>query len=349
MLGVRPFRSIIRRVRITHGIALRWILLRVKQSMGRQPPFRCAKHGAPGTRPQLTGQNIARTASGRPKGFVRTVFRGAGRGAIAVALSASGIAQQQPRPEPPTETERQLLIEFSQSSSSELVTKYFERPPYPLFVIRRLIELADPVVVPALRIAFEQEPSPLIRQFLAATLFRLGDSDSSYFDYLARAALGAATSDLPYHDRVSLSTAADDVLRQHGEILAWAHAQGVTPLEAIRKAMIELPAAIQALGEAADRRSLPILLRGLDSLNVLVVREAAFGLARLHDRTAVQPIIEACRRLAPEERLLVAKSLLYFDSRTALKAAASMILDPERVHRWREEVRHKGWGAAMRD
>lgn len=329
---------------------MRWILLRARQSIRRRLPLGYAKYGGAGPRPQVTRNNLARPTSGRPTGLLHLVFKGAGRGAVAaIALSSSGIAQQQPHPQRPSETDRQLLIEFSRKSPTELLAKYFERPPYPLFVIRRLIELANPVVVPALRVAFEQESSPLTRQFLAATLVRLGDRESPYFDYVARAALEAVTSDLPYYDRAPIGTTAADALRQHDEILAWAQAHDVTVLEAIGKATIELPAAVEALGEAADRRSLPILLRGLDSPNVLVVREAAFGLARLHDRTTVQPIIEACRRLTPEERPLVAKSLLYFDDRGALKAAASMIADRERVRRWREEVRRKGWTTAMRD
>jgi HEAT repeat protein len=95
---------------------------------------------------------------------------------------------------------------------------------------------------------------------------------------------------------------------------------------------------VEALGEAADRRSLPILLRGLKSPNVLVVREAAFGLARLQDTTTVEPIITACTRLDPGERPWVAKSLLYFRTRKAQRAASAMIADPERLRRWRTEV-----------
>jgi HEAT repeat protein len=213
------------------------------------------------------------------------------------------------------------------------VTVYFQRPPYPLFAIRRLIELADPAVIPAMRDAFDRETGTLARQLIAATLVRLGETDFRYFDYLARAALVAVNSDLPYRDDSTTDTGP-----RHDEIRAWAQARGLSPMQAIRKSTIELPAAVEALGEAADQRSLPILLRGLESPNVLVVREAAFGLARLQDATTVEPIITACRRLDPAERPWVAKSLLYFRSRKAQRAAVAMIADPERLRRWRTDV-----------
>lgn len=323
------------------------ILLRAEQSIRRRSRSRYANDGAACSRPQVIGRPLARLASRSATRLLSAIFRAARLGAVAaIAVSAPGVAQQ--ARSPLSETDRQLLLEFSQKSPGELLIKYFERPPYPLFVIRRLIDLADPVVIPALRVAFEQESSDLTRQFLAATLVRLGETDSRYFDYVAQAAFAAAASDLPYRDRPAAETL-DDILQRHDEMFGWAQAHNVTALEAIRMATIELPAAVEALGEAADHRSLPILLRGLDSPNVLVVREAAFGLARLHDPTAVQPITESCKRLTPDERPLVAKALLYFEGRAARRAAESMIADPERVRRWRAEVKRNGWRAAMRD
>lgn len=328
------------------GIFMCRILLRAKQPVSRGAPFRPVMCGS--ARPTgSTGHNHARA---NPDQIARVHYLKLARaGAVAIAVSASGVAQQASAPQPHDKTDQQLLVEFSQKSPSELLSKYFERPPYPLFVIRRLIDLGDPVVLPNLRLAFEQESSILTRQFLAAALVCLGDTDARYFQYVARAGLDAATSDLPYRDRPAADPTQSDVLQRHDEILAWALAHHQSALDTIRRATIEFPAAVEALGETADHRSLTILLRGLNSPNFLVIRAAAFGLARLHDAVAVQPIITACRTLTPKERPLVAKSLLYFDGRPAQKAAESMIGDPERLHRWRGDVNRNGWRAAMRD
>jgi len=83
------------------------------------------------------------------------------------------------------------------------------------------------------------------------------------------------------------------------EFIAWAH--NVALSDTLRRAAIELPAAVEALGEAADHRALAILLRGLSSPNGCVVRTSAFALARVHDAIAVERIIEACKTLRREE------------------------------------------------
>ena len=314
-----------------------WTLLRAKQSILKPVGSRGDKHS--GTRPQaeVAAHNCARLKPAKVMRWLRILSKSPWLGAVVFAFSVLGLAQQQPRREPENDRDRQLLLEFSQKSAPELAAKYFERPPYPLFVIRRLIDLADPVVLPALREAFMLEGENLTRQFLAAALVRLGDTDPRYFDYVARAALDAVNSDVPYRDSSAILATANGS-PHHDEIRAWAQARGVPLIQGIRTATIELPAAVEALGEAADRRSLPIFLRGLESPNVLIVREAAFGLARLHDTAAVEPIMTACKRLDAEERPWVAKSLLYFHSKKAQKAASAMIADPARLQRWRASV-----------
>lgn len=231
-----------------------------------------------------------------------------------------------------------LLAEFSRKSASDLVAEYLETPPYPLFVIRRLIDLGDAAVLPTLRAAFERETGTITRQFLAATLVKLGDRDERYFKYVAEAAATAVSSDLPY----SVSAAASSVPENAGipaAVVFWARTHRIHPQRAVWLATIELPAAVEALGETADRRSVPILLRGLRSPNYFIVNEAAFGLARSGDPKAIKAIIRACERLGPDERWFTARALLYFDGREARRAAEQMIANPELLERWREESR----------
>ena len=247
------------------------------------------------------------------------------------------------------QSNQQAVIQFSQQSASQLVLQYFHGPPYPLFVIRRLIDLADSGVKPALRDAFCRETQPRTRQALAAALVRLRDPDSQYFTYLAAAAHEAAVSDLPYSCELSSGKTQDERAEFPLEFIAWAWAHDLSLSDTLRRAAIELPAAVEALGEAADPRSLAILLRGLNSPNTCTVRTSAFGLARLHDTIGIEPIIRACYKLGAKDRPLVAKALLYFGTHRAQRAAESIIGDPALVRRWRIEVKRRGWKLAMRD
>ena len=289
-------------------------------------------------------QEKSRTIAQALCAFSRATFLSA----VVAVVSVQGFARQQPQRESEDKTGSQLLGEFTQKSASELAIQYLERPPYPLFVIRRLIDLGDPIVIPALRHAFTSETEALTRQFLAAALVRLGDTDPEYFGHVAAAATKAVASDLPYSG-ASRNGSESTAPQIPEEIRSWAQAHGVTISPAIRLATIEFSTAVEALGETADGRSLPILLRGLDSPNFFVVRAAAFGLARLHTALAVKPIIKACKRLNPGLRPMVAKSLLYFDNKEAQRAAGVLIGDPDRTRRWRAEVIRKGWTSALRD
>jgi len=90
------------------------------------------------------------------------------------------------------------LAAFQRKSARELLQQHFHGPPFPLFVIRRLIELGDPLVIPTLEGAFAQETSEITRQFLAAALVSLGDPDPQYYNYVANAAATAVASDLRF-------------------------------------------------------------------------------------------------------------------------------------------------------
>ncbi len=112
----------------------------------------------------------------------------------AESLSLMAQVPTEPRPTP----DRELRVDFLKKSGPQLVSEYFQGPPYPLFVILRLIELGDPAVVPDLERAFEIEAYNPTREFIAAALVSLGDKQSRYFDYVARYAGIAVASDLPF-------------------------------------------------------------------------------------------------------------------------------------------------------
>jgi HEAT repeat protein len=242
------------------------------------------------------------------------------------------------------------LAAFQGKSAHEILQQHFHGPPFPLFVIRRFIELGDPLVISALEGAFAQETSEITRQFLAAALVSLGDPDPQYYNYVASAAAAAVASDLPLPVRLGGPKAADSALPSFTAAFAsWVERHGGETATAMRRATFDLPAAVEALGESGDPRSFSILIRGLNSPNILVVMAAALGLARLHDDRAVPAIIAACERLPAEEGKLVAKALLYFATPAAQRAAERLVADPARIKRWRADVDRLGWKGAMRD
>lgn len=260
----------------------------------------------------------------------------------------SAAAQGHDAPEPLSD--QQLSAAFMRKPVGELLNDYFRGPPYPLFAIRRLIEIDDPVAIPGLERAFTQEVHEPAREFIAAALVSLGDPKPEYFEHVTRRAATAVASDLPFSVQLGIRP-------QHrlgvpplkNDFLSWVQQHGGGLHSALWQAAFDLPAAVEALGEAADPRSRSILLRGLHSPNILIVFAAALGLARLQDNQAVPAIIAAAEREPPEERRMIAKTLLYFANSEAQDAAERLIDDPVRIERWRLEVRRRGWKAAMRD
>ena len=259
--------------------------------------------------------------------------------ATSLLLFGAGNAQNEKSASLGTRTDEVRLAEFSRKSARELVLEYFGGPPYPLFVIHRLMELGDPAVLTELRKAFERERNGLTRQFLAAALVKLGDQDPRYFSYVADAAMKAVDNDLP----LSLSDAAS--VAEQGKLPAaltnWVRRHRTDLQSALWLATIELPAAVEALGEMADPRSFRILLRGLRSPDYFVVSESALGLGRLGDPKAIKPIIAACKRLDRKARPSVARGLLYFDTLEAQTAAEQMIDNSALLAHWREQRRRE--------
>lgn len=232
------------------------------------------------------------------------------------------------------------LDAFMRQSAPELVDHYFDLPTIPVFITRRLIDLGDPRAIPGLRDAFEREAKPLNREFIAAALVRLSDPNPRYFNVVVRGTLDALSDEVPYRSNPA-SAGTTDQLGNHIEIQTWAKAHSVSMMQAIWRATIEDPGAIEALGLTEDQRSIPILFRALKSPNLLVVREAALALARMRQVSAIGPIIAACRLQNSEDRPWTARALLYFRPEKAQKAAIELIADPAQREQWRADIRRE--------
>ncbi len=252
----------------------------------------------------------------------------------------------------PTEqsSDQQLLYAFMSKSPKEILHDYFHNPPYPIFAIRRLIDIGDPSVIPCLEQAFARQRQEPAREFLAAALVELGDVKPEYFDYVAARAKIAATSDLPFPVRLDARIRRGATLPPLKPAFShWVREHGANLDSALWQAAFDMPATIEALGEANDQESRPIFLQGLKSPNILVVFAASLGLARLQDNSSVPEIILAAKREPRKERRMIAKTLLYFPTTRAQRAAERLTGDPSLIRRWRAEVKKRGYKMAMRD
>lgn len=287
-------------------------------------------------------------------GSLRQAGYGSGKAIIMtmLALSCAGAvphAQSQETAKEPSD--QQLTDTFTNKLPAEILKDYFSEPPYPIFAIRRLIDLGDPLVIPRLEQAFEKERRDPGREFLAAALVELGDSKATYYAYVSTRARCAVASTLPFPVRLGArmppGAAFPPVTRA---FRVWVRQHNAELDDALWRAAFEAPGSVEALGEAADKRSQPLFLNGLKSQNILVAFAAALGLARMQDARSVKSIIAAAkRRRTPEERRMLAKALLYFSDPRAQQAAEHLIDDPALTRRWRQEVGRRGWRRAMRD
>lgn len=264
-------------------------------------------------------------------------------------MPARGLAAIQDSRKGPSD--QQLTDNFNKKSPIELLNDYFKEPPYPIFAIRRIIDLGDPIVIPRLEQAFTRERHDPAREFIAAALVNLGDPEPAYYAYVAARAENSVMSDLPFPVQLGVRTQSSNGLPPlRKAFLSWVQQHGANLNDTLWLATFEEPSAVEALGEAADQRSRALLRRGLKSSDILVAVAAALGLARLQDAASVSSIIAAAKhRQNHEERRMLAKTLLYFPSLKAQHAAARFIEDPALLRRWRAEVAKRGWKRAMRD
>lgn len=271
---------------------------------------------------------------------------------VFLAFPAFVFAQRNHATEQSTDqqADQEQLRAFMSKSPNELLRGYFRNPPYPIFAIRRLIDIGDPTVIPCLEEAYARQSQEPAKEFLAAALVDLGARKPEYFDYVADRAKIAVASDLPFPVRL-------DARIQRGATLPplkpsfthWVREHDANLDSALWQAAFDMPADVEALGEANDRESRPILLQGLKSPNILIVFAASLGLARLQDNSSVPLIIVAARREPRMERRMIAKALLYFPITEAQRAAERLTGDPVLLRRWRAEVKKRGFKMAMRD
>jgi HEAT repeat protein len=210
-------------------------------------------------------------------------------------------------------------------------------PPTPE-QLDELLRREDRDALPAVREVFRRASDKAVRLRAAATLVRLGDPEMGYWEFLVREASRAVDSDMP--DPLPYDAQGRGIKgRFSQEFLDWCGARKVDCQAAAEEAMMWLPSYVLVLGTTGDPRGFDILMRGIASKNSLIVAQAARALARLQDRRAIGPIIDAARRVPADMRLVVASALVFFDDPEARKAAEELIPDRAVLDTLRKQAR----------
>jgi HEAT repeat protein len=169
--------------------------------------------------------------------------------------------------------------------------------------------------IPALEVAFARTTDLDTKTKIADGLVRLGDKDNTYWNFLLHQATLAVDRDLPDPFRDSQGNSTGRELSP--EFKAWVQAHNTDASTAIYSALYDLPGKVFLLGETGDPRGIPLLRRALQSHNYQIVAWAAKGLALIQDRQSIPLIIAAVQRAPPEDKPLIAESLIYFDDAQA--------------------------------
>jgi len=171
----------------------------------------------------------------------------------------------------------------------------------------------DPRILPALRDAFERVTAKEEKQPIAATLIRLGDKTSSYFDYLAGYATAAIEDRTP--TLLTYDSKGQTIRGQlNPEFENWCAQNKKDPHDVARLLFYDYPSDVLVLASAQDSRAAELFRRGLQSPNVLVMAYSVQGLGRLKDSTAIALIRKAIDRIQAGDKLAIAMQVPWFGS-----------------------------------
>ena len=213
--------------------------------------------------------------------------------------------------------------------------------------LNQMVNRGDRRAIPALEKAFQKATDRIDKEGIAGSLVRLGDKNEIYWNFLAQYARAAVENDMPFPydfdaDGEIIGNPKDVPEKYAPEFLAWCKKRGEQTGSAAQQALYGLPGDLLALAATGDSRGSEILFRGLESRNYYVVSVSAKGLARLQDRRAIKPIIQACERAPAGMGEVVAESLAFFDDSEAQSAAVRFIHNPKALEAVRQKAKIMG-------
>jgi hypothetical protein len=168
----------------------------------------------------------------------------------------------------------------------------------------------DPRILPALESAFERGKTAEEKQWIAATLIRLGEKSSTYFEYLADQANEAISDRTPFFVKYDHGKSVSGEF--DAGFLNWCAENHKNPREIAALQLNVYFNDVRILAYAQDPRALTLLRAGLESPNVLVVASSVEGLGRLHDAAALPLIEKSLDRAELADRTAIARQLCWF-------------------------------------
>jgi len=228
-------------------------------------------------------------------------------------------------------------ISRAESSLESLLARLSEGPLDRAVLWQIEGHMPDARTIPALRKEFEKREVKQERQWIAATLLRLGEKSDRYFEFLSSYAKQAIDDRTPFFEKVD---AQGRSIR--GEFSAefenWCALNHKDPRAVAAVELGTYPIDVVILAETEDPRANGLFRRGLESPNPGVVAYCAQGLARLQDLSALPLIAAAAERFAPGDRTAVAKQLPWYSRQEAEQLFARLVpIDSYRQH-YRGEV-----------
>ncbi len=236
-------------------------------------------------------------------------------------------------------TPQEKLERFKQKSVDELIA-HLQSHPGALHVVHRLTQLGDKKAIPALKGAFERVEDKHKEQTIARALVALAEEDEFYWNFLVQYAKVAIESDMPFP--LPFDSKGRGIKGKLSlEFLAWAEENKVDPKVAAETGLYEMSHDVKVLAMAGDPRAFDLLLRGLESKNYLIASYAAQGLAKLQDKRAIRPIIQASKMAPAEAADFIARPLVFFDDPEAQRAAEEFIQNKVILDSLRKRAKEK--------
>jgi HEAT repeat protein len=224
-----------------------------------------------------------------------------------------GMASAQVNPNQPSATRNALVKERLPGALNRIKQGEFF-PADPAIIA----EAGAVQALPDLKRQFDVTKDENSKDSIASALVRLGDKDRGPWDYLVQGAADAITSDIPSRQRFDSNGRL--LPGPSPDFIAWAKAHNLTS-EAADDIVMRNLSKILHLGEAGDKRAIPLLRQALFSKDYMTQTAAAKGLAELQDRASIPLIMEACRQAPADAAMAISRSLLDFNDPNAQAAA----------------------------
>jgi hypothetical protein len=235
--------------------------------------------------------------------------------------------------------------DLSQKSVEELVGD-LSGQPRDLGVIGALWERGDESALPVLSETFRKLDDKYEKQIVALALLKVDPKGTNKetrqaWKFLVAPAMLAVEDKTPFPFRFVEGRVVSSDFDE--EFQGWCAKQGCEPTREIQKTLITEPVDVLMLALADDTRAIPILRQGLESKNYLIATRSAQGLAILQDGSAIEKIIDVCRKAPPEAAATIAQSLVFFPNDPRANAATEeFISNKELLNALREQAKAKG-------